>query len=144
MVLNIKTGFLYSVICPVTHSQLYLLLWFVTGCSLYCSTLVWRALWPGVQKMGILGIKIYRTNCLLSDSLGLGDTRNLYYFSIVGQLFRQMFRQCCVQQSNGWKVLCPIVKMWDNALSNCPMVGQWCFQQSNVAKFHAFRRTVWD
>ena len=38
---------------------------------------------------------------------------------------------CCVQKSNGWTVLCPIVKMLDNALSNSQMVGQCCVQQSN-------------
>ena len=80
---------------------------------------------------GYIGYKIYQTNCLPSDSLDLGNTHNLSYCPIVGQLFKQMFRQCCVQQSNGWTVLCPIVKMLDNALSNCPMVGQCCVQQSN-------------
>ena len=36
-----------------------------------------------------------------------------------------------VQLSNGRTVLCPTVRRSDNALSNCPMVGQCCVQQSN-------------
>ena len=73
----------------------------------------------------------------LSDKLsstwvfGLWKTRNLSYCQIFYQLFGQRFRQCCVQQSDGWTVLCPIVQMLDNALSNCAMVGQRCVQQSN-------------
>ena len=93
---------------------------------------------------GYIGYKIYRTKCLPSDCYGLGNTRNLSYYPIVGQLFMQIFRQCCVQQSNGWTVLCPIVQWSDNALSNCPMVGQYFVRQSYVAKFCAFCRTVWD
>ena len=71
------------------------------------------------------------------------NTRNLSYCPIVVQLFMQMFRQWCVQQSSGWTVLCPIVTILDKAPSNCPLVGQCCVKQSNVAKFGAFHRIAW-
>ena len=88
--------------------------------------------WKGRgAENGYIWYKIYRTNCLPLDSLGLGNRRNLSYCPIVGQLVMQMFRQCCVHQFNGWTVLCSIVKILNNALSNCPMVGQCCVRQSN-------------
>ena len=75
--------------------------------------------------------KIYWTSCLLPDSLGLGNTHNLSQLSNSWANIYANIRQCCVQQSNGCTVLCPILKILDNALSNCTMVEQCCVQQSN-------------
>ena len=71
-------------------------------------------------ETGYNGYKLYRTNCLPSDSLGLENTRNL---SDVGGRSAEntrnlsdsavsscpTVRQCYVQLSNGWTVLYPTV-----------------------------------
>ena len=86
---------------------------------------------PRGAENGKMGKKIYWTNCLPLDSLGLGNTQNLSYCPIVGQLFMQMVGQCCVQLSNGRTVLCPTVQRLVSAVSNCPMIGLCCVQLSN-------------
>ena len=93
-------------------------------------------------ETGYNGYKLYRTNCLPSDSLGLENTRNLSDFG--GQSAENtrnlsdsavsscpMVRQCYVQLFNGWTVLYPSVQWLDSAVSSCPMVGQCCIQLSN-------------
>ena len=93
-------------------------------------------------ETGYNGYKLYLTNCLPSDSLGLENMRNL---SDVGGRSAEntrnlsdsavsscpTVRQCYVQLSNGWTVLYPNVQWSNSAVSNCPMVGQCCVQLPN-------------
>ena len=54
---------------------------------------------------GKIGKKVFRKNCLLSDSFGLGNTQNLSSCPIFVQLFMPMVKQCFVQQFNSLTVL---------------------------------------
>ena len=76
-----------------------------------------------------MGKKIYWTNCLLSDSLGLGNTQNLPFCPIDEQLFIQIAGP--VWQFNFLTVLCPTVQWLDSAVSNCLMAGLCIVQLSN-------------
>ena len=104
---------------------------------------------PRDAENGYIGYKIYRTNCLPLDSLGLGNMRNLSYCPIVGQIFIknvqtvlcptvqwldsavfncQNVGQCSVKLSNGWTLLCPTVLWLVNVVSKCPMAGELSVQ----------------
>ena len=101
---------------------------------------------------GCIGYKIYRTNCLPSDSLRLGNylckcsdsavSTSIMVWQCCVQLSKcrtmlcqtvqwldsavsisPMIGQCSVQLSDGWGAECPTVQWSDCALSNCPMVG---------------------
>ena len=111
-----------------------------------CDTVLLRG-----AETGYNGYKLYRTNCLPSDIMGLENTRNL---SDVGSRSAQntvqlsngqtvlwldsavytcpMVRRFCVHLSNGQSVLCPTVQWSDSVVYNCPMVRQCCVQLSNA------------
>ena len=77
---------------------------------------------PRNAENGKKGKKIYWTS-LPSDSLPLGNAQNMSNFLISGQR--------SIQQFNYRTVLCLIVQWLDSALSNSPIVWQWCVQLSN-------------
>ena len=70
--------------------------------------------------------KIYWANCLPSDSSGLDIHVICPIVRFFLQLGLQMFRQFCVQHTNAM-----VGHLSDKVLSNGPIFGQCCVQQSN-------------
>ena len=105
---------------------------------------------PRGTENAYMHIKLYWTNCLPFDSLGLkirvicpivwflGNTlckcldRTVSKMPMVGQLSDSVLSNCSIiKQSNGWFMLCLTVRLLVIWLSNSPMFRLCFFQLSN-------------
>ena len=113
-----------------------------------CASILVSKLWDfhfqGYRKW-IYALKLYRTNFLQSDSLGLEIHLICPIVQFFGQLVMQTFRPCCVQHANGWVIVgqcfvklsniwtlsCPTVQLLVYSVSNSPMACELSVKQSN-------------
>ena len=89
--------------------------------------------WPwgqGCRKWVDLVENILDKLCSIGKVGLLKHAKSVLMFDWWATIFANV-RQCCVLNFNGLTLLCPLVTMSDNVLSNCPIVGQWCVQLSN-------------